>query len=86
MEEKTITLAQLCYMVDEWFDANETPIIKVVTSDLFEREGIVSFGRYIPEMLREARPSHFYINNTYEVRIDNIRMLEINNCRYFIEN
>jgi hypothetical protein len=72
-------------MVDKWFDTDASPIVKVEINGTIHKEGKITFGRYVPEFMKNARPTIFYINHDDEIRIDKITMIEYNNYRYIIE-
>ena len=85
MTKKEIKLSDLFYIIDKWFDSNLSPVIKVEIKNSIIKEGRVTFGRYIPEYMKGARPTHFYLNkNEEEVQIDKITALEFDGCHYII--
>lgn len=84
MKEKEITLSELFYMVDKWFDLDLSPIIKVEIKNSITKEGRVTFSKYIPEYMKGARPTHFYLNTNEEIQIDKITALEYDDCHYII--
>lgn len=84
MQEKEITLSELFYMVDKWFDSDLSPVIKVEIKNSITKEGSITFGKYVPEYMKGARPTHFYLNTNEEIQIDKITALEYDDCRYII--
>lgn len=86
MKEKEITLSELFYMVDKWLDLGLSPVIKVEIKNSIIKEGRVTFGKYIPEYMKGARPTHFYLNTNEEIQIDKITALEYDDCHYIIVN
>lgn len=84
MKEKEITLSELFYMVDKWLDLGLSPVIKVEIKNSIIKEGKVTLGKYIPEYMKGARPTHFYLNTNEEIQIDKITALEYDDCRYII--
>lgn len=86
MKEKEITLSELFYMVDKWLDLGLSPVIKVEIKNSIIKEGRVTFDKYIPEYMKGARPTHFYLNTNEEIQIDKITALEYDDCHYIIVN
>ncbi len=86
MKEKEITLSELFYMVDKWLDLGLSPVIKVEIKNSIIKEGRVTFGKYIPEYMKGARPTHFYLNTNEEIQIDKITALVYDDCHYIIIN
>lgn len=84
MTKKEIKLADLFYIVDKWYDSNLSPIVRVEVKNNIVKEGRVTFGKYIPDIMRGARPTHFYLNQDDEILIDNITALEYDDCHYII--
>ena len=84
MKEQEITLSELFYMVDKWLDLGLSPVIKVEIKNSITKEGRVTFGKYIPEYMKGARPTHFYLNTNEEIQIDKITALEYDDCHYII--
>lgn len=84
MVKKEITLSELFYMVDKWFDSNLSPIIRVEIKNSITKVGQVTFDKYVPEYMKGARPTHFYLNTNEEIQIDKITALEYDDCHYII--
>lgn len=84
MTKKEIKLSDLFYIIDKWFDLGLSPVIKVEIKNSITKEGRVTFGKYIPEYMKGARPTHFYLNTNEEIQIDKITALEYDDCHYII--
>ncbi|MBR4046245.1 MAG: hypothetical protein IKK05_05010 [Alistipes sp.] len=84
MTKKEIKLSDLFYIIDKWFDSNLSPVIKVEIKNSITKEGSITFGKYIPEYMKGARPTHFYLNTNEEIQIDKITALEYDDCHYII--
>jgi hypothetical protein len=84
MTKKEIKLSDLFYIIDKWFDLGLSPVIKVEIKNSITKEGGVTFGKYIPEYMKGARPTHFYLNTNEEIQIDKITALEYDDCHYII--
>lgn len=84
MTKKEIKLSDLFYIIDKWFDSDLSPVIKVEIKNSITKEGSITFGKYIPEYMKGARPTHFYLNTNEEIQIDKITALEYDDCHYII--
>lgn len=84
MTKKEIKLSDLFYIIDKWFDSDLSPVIKVEIKNSITKEGSITFGKYVPEYMKGARPTHFYLNTNEEIQIDKITALEYDDCRYII--
>lgn len=84
MTKKEIKLSDLFYIIDKWFDSNMSPVIRVEIMNSITKEGKATFGKYVPEYMKDARPTHFYLNTNEEVQIDKITALEYDDCHYII--
>ena len=84
---KFIDIMELFNIVDNWFETQASPNIKVTTQDNKFYSGQVSFaGAYQPEIKIPPRPTSLYINNKYEIQLTKIHHMEYDGCVYIVQS
>ncbi len=86
MEEKRISICDLCGMVDEWANKGTAPTAKVKTKDSKVVEGQILVGKNAPEWVRKARPTEIWINGECEISLTSIKSLEIDDVLYVVKD
>ncbi|MBO7220808.1 MAG: hypothetical protein J6V21_06460 [Alistipes sp.] len=84
MENQQINIMELWNIIDSWHDNDLSIDVIVMTKDGVILQGVATTGKYISEYIKEARPTHIYINESHRVMLCDIRTIEFDNCCYTV--